>query len=72
MGSNRLDIKRINILLKGILYGGQITVIFEDKIVTEYLRSIELEIVFSILYEKKRCMLYKGREACYIKAGKYQ
>ena len=53
MGSNRLDIKRINILLKGILYRELITVIFKVKIVTEYLRSIELEIVFSILYEKK-------------------
>ena len=48
MGSNRLDIKHINILLKGILYGGQITVIFKDKIVTEYLRNIEQDLV--VLY----------------------
>ena len=48
MGSNRLDIKRINILLKGILCGGQITVIFKDKIVTEYLRNIEQDLV--VLY----------------------
>ena len=48
MGSNRLDIKRINILLKGILYRELITVIFKDKIVTEYLRNIEQDLV--VLY----------------------
>ena len=56
MGSNRLDIKSINILLKGILHRGQITVIFKDKIVTEYLRNIEQDLV--VLYFAWKEVMY--------------